>query len=61
MTEIEIIRDLLELVKEAINAGDWNVDGDCDADEAIEQAETALKRAGYRLDGLTGTEWLYEG
>ena len=59
MTEIEIIRYLLEIINS--HAGDWNVDGDCDADEAIEQAETALKRAGYRLDGLTGTEWLYEG
>ena len=57
----EIIRSLLETMQAAIAAGDWRVDGACDPDMAIERAETFMRDHGYRLDGLTGAEWIYEG
>ena len=57
----ETVRDLLETMQAAIAAGDWKVDGACDPDMAIERAETFMRDQGYRLDGLTGTEWIYEG
>ena len=64
MTDLEgaeTVRDLLEIMQAAIAAGDWKVDGACDPDMAIERAETFMRDKGYRLDGITGTEWLYEG
>jgi len=57
----ETVRDLLETMQAAIAAGDWKVDGACDPDMAIERAETFMRDQGYSLDGLTGTQWLYEG
>ena len=57
----EIVRDLLETMQAAIAAGDWKVDGVCDPDMAIKRAETFMYDQGYSLDGLTGTQWRYEG
>jgi hypothetical protein len=58
MEHIEIIKDLVEIIKQAIESGDWKVDGACDPDLALYRAEKALVAEGYRLDGLTGTEYL---
>ena len=38
----EALKELLEAVEEAIQAGDWKVDGACDPDTAISRARKAL-------------------
>ena len=38
----EALKELLEAVEEAIQAGDWKVDGACDPDLAIRRAKQAL-------------------
>ena len=50
---------MLEVMESAISSKDWIVDGACDPDIVMADAEEALKEAGYCRDGLTGTEWIY--
>lgn len=57
----EALRSLLETVEMAIKMGDWKVDGRCDPDMELYRAEVALIDNGYRRDGLTGEEFIYEG
>ena len=38
----EALKELLEAVEAAIQAGDWKVDGACDPDKAISRARKAL-------------------
>jgi len=57
--QTEIIRKMLEVMESAISSKDWIVDGACDPDTVMADAEEALKEAGYCRDGLTGTEWIY--
>lgn len=59
--ETELIKALLECVEQAIRTGDWNVDGRNDPDMILERAEGILIEAGYRRDGWTGEEFIYEG
>lgn len=42
---LDALKGLLEGVTEAINAGDWRVDGACDPEIDIERAKTAIKKA----------------
>lgn len=56
----EIIKNLVLTMEAAIRSGDWKVDGACDPDGLIREAEDYLSRFGYRRDGLTGTEFIKE-
>ena len=56
----ETLRELVEGVNQAIENGDWKVDGRCDPDMVLTRAESILLKCGYRKDGLTGTEFYYE-
>ena len=42
MTKEEALKDLIDAVEAAIQAGDWKVDGACDPDLVIRQAKEAL-------------------
>lgn len=42
---LEAIKGLLESVTDAINAGDWKVDGACDPDIDIQRANAAIAKA----------------
>ena len=42
---LEAIKGLLESVTDAINAGDWKVDGVCDPDIDIQRANAAIAKA----------------
>jgi len=55
----EALKELLEAVEAAIQAGDWKVDGACDPDKAISRARKALAQpeqepATYSAWGLMG-------
>jgi hypothetical protein len=41
----EALEGLLEVLTDAITAGDWKVDGACDPDLAIQRAKDALAKA----------------
>jgi len=56
----ETLRELVEGVNQAIENGDWKVDGRCDPDMVLTRAETILLNCGYRKDELTGTKFYYE-
>ena len=43
---------LLEVTDAAIRLGDWNVDGACDPDAAIEYAKHVLVSAGYTQNSI---------
>ena len=42
---LEAVKGLLEAVTDAINAGDWKVDGACDPDIDIQRANAAIAKA----------------
>ena len=54
VSQLEIIRRLVEVIEAAIRAGDWEVDGACDPDSILGDAEGALRAAGYSRGGITG-------
>jgi len=54
----EIIVALLECIYQAIDSGDWKVDGACDPDSEISRAEYFLRKSGWTKDGITGTTWI---
>lgn len=39
--------ELLEIIRRAIDAGDWEVDSACDPDSAIEYASAVLRSRGW--------------
>ena len=41
---LEILNDLLEVVEQAIQSGDWKVDGACDPDMEIYRAKQLLNK-----------------
>lgn len=47
---------LYEVSRGAIKRGDWNVDGACDPDMAMNRAEQVLINRGWSLDG--NGEWV---
>jgi len=57
MNSNEIIADLLECMKAAINSGDWKVDGACDPDSSIRFAEQYLKRNGWGRNSIDN-QWV---
>lgn len=58
MTQLQMISQLVELMEAAIRSGDWKVDGACDPDMLLSEAEDMLRDAGYTRDGLTGENWI---
>lgn len=59
------VEDLLKVVDLAIRAGDWNVDGACDPNPAIQALREALKQPdpdpvayGHQNANITGKRWL---
>ena len=51
-----VLRDLLEAVETAIQAGDWKVDGTCDPDLAIRRAKKTLAQPEREWVSLTDEE-----
>lgn len=49
--------ELLELIRHAIDAGDWKVDGACDPDSAIEYASAVLRSRGWTENSVDGS-WM---
>ena len=45
MTSSEIIKELVDVIQEAIKNGDWKVDGACDPDSIINTAIKFLKES----------------
>ena len=60
MTQLEIIKGLVEVIEQAIRSGDWKVDGACDPDFILEEARDTLRGAGYVTDGITGETWFLD-
>jgi 3-keto-L-gulonate-6-phosphate decarboxylase len=58
MTQLEIIKELTEIMEHAIKVGDWKVDDACDLDMLLSEAADMLKTAGYMRDGITGETWI---
>lgn len=52
MFEDEIIASLLDCMEQAIKRGDWSVDGACDPDSAMWQAEKFLKEHGWTRNAI---------
>src|SRR5690625_1913496 len=42
MEHVEVLRDLRDLARAAIDAGDWVVDGACDPDAVLRRADAAI-------------------
>ena len=42
MEHVEVLRDLSEVCRAAIKAGDWKVDGACDPDSLLRHADAAI-------------------
>lgn len=57
---LDVLAQLVETVEQAIQNGDWKVDGRCDPEIILHHAEAVLKKHGYRRDGLTGQTLIYE-
>ena len=51
----EALKELLEAVEDAIQAGDWTVDGACDPDLVIKRSKKALAQRTWV--GLTDDDW----
>lgn len=58
MTQLEMIIRLTETMEAAIRSGDWVVDGACDPDMILSEANDMLETAGYVRDGITGECWV---
>ncbi len=43
---------LVETVEQAIESGDWKVDGACDPDSDLEYARATLRRNGWRQNSI---------
>jgi len=54
MEELELIKEMHMIMKVAIGSGDWVVDGACDPELILEQAEDLLQRNGAVVNGVTG-------
>jgi len=52
MNKDECIVNLVEVIEQAIKAGDWVVDGACDPDMAIEQAKRVLRESGWTQNSI---------
>lgn len=57
MEHVEVLRDLSEVCRAAIKAGDWKVDGACDPDSDLEYARHTLRRNGWRPNSIDGS-WM---
>lgn len=51
-----ILADLLSVVEQAIESGDWKVDGACDPDASIQRSIHCLEGLGFHRNGISG-EW----
>ena len=60
MTQLEIIKNLVEVMEAAIRSGDWEVDGACDPCSLLSEAGDMLRTAGYTRDGITGECWIFD-
>lgn len=54
MNKNTCIANLLEIMQEAIKSGDWKVDGACDPDWAMLQAEYVLRSSGWTKNSIDG-------
>lgn len=69
MEHVEVLRDLSEVCRAAIKAGDWKVDGACDPDSLLRHADAAIASLSapqppaeaqperYACNGPEGTFW----
>lgn len=55
MTEIEIIANLCDVIRAAIDSGDWVVDGACDPTHDLDMAEARLDQEGWHRNSIDGT------
>lgn len=54
MFEDEIIAGLVNCMKQAIQSGDWKVDGACDPDTDLMRAEHYLRKRGWTENSIDG-------
>jgi len=54
MNNEQCIANLLETMRQAIKAGDWKIDGACDPDVFMEQAEYILRSSGWVQNTIDG-------
>ena len=50
----QLIADLVNCMKQAVESGDWIVDGACDPDSVIQRAEYHLRSAFYTENSVDG-------
>jgi len=49
-----LLVEAVNLMRSAINSGDWTVDGACDPDAFLQSAEHALRQHGYVQNAIDG-------
>ena len=54
MNKEQCIANLLETMQQAIESGDWTVDGACDPDVFMRQAEYVLRSSGWTQNAIDG-------
>ena len=54
MNKEQCIANLLETMQQAIDSGDWKVDGACDPDVFMRQAEYVLRSSGWTQNAIDG-------
>lgn len=55
--QLELIMNLLEAIEDAIESGDWKVDGASDPDSLITYAHKYLRSRGYVQNSIDGS-WM---